>query len=73
MQETLDEAIAVIFKGKVPERTIIPVEDTGTNDELIQQVVEYYERAQQLLKEGDLEGFGREINRMGKILEKLKK
>ncbi len=72
MQETLDEAIAVIFGGKAPERPVIPVEDTGTTDELIQQAVEHYEKAQQFLKEGDLEGFGRELNKMGRILEKLK-
>ena len=72
MQETLDEAIAVIFGGKAPERPVIPVEDTGTTDVLIQQAVEHYEKAQQFLKEGDLEGFGREIKNMGSILEKLK-
>ena len=72
MQETLDEAIAVIFGGKSPERPVIPVEDTGTTDELIQQAVEHYEKAQQFLKEGDLEGFGREIKNMGSILEQLK-
>lgn len=72
MQETLDEAIAVIFGGKAPERPVTPVEDTGTTDEIIQQAVEHYEKAQQFLKEGDLEGFGRELNKMGRILEKLK-
>ncbi len=72
MQETLDEAIAVIFGGKAPERPVTPVEDTGTTDELIQQAVGHYEKAQQFLKEGDLEGFGRELNKMGRILEKLK-
>ncbi|MDP3104182.1 MAG: UPF0182 family protein [Candidatus Methanoperedens sp.] len=75
MQETLEEAIAVIFKGKVPERPVtpvIPVEDTGTTQELIQQAVEHYEKAQQFLKEGDLEGFGRELKLMGRILEMLK-
>lgn len=75
MQETLDEAIAVIFGGKAPERpvtSVVPVEDNGTSQELIQQAVEHYEKAQQFLKEGDLEGFGRELNKMGKILEKLK-
>ncbi|TRZ90303.1 MAG: UPF0182 family protein [Methanosarcinales archaeon] len=74
MQETLDEAIAVIFGGKAPERPVIPVvvEDTGTTQELIKQAVEHYEKAQQFLKEGDLEGFGRELNKMGRILEKLK-
>ena len=75
MQETLEEAIAVIFEGKVPERPVtpvIPVEDTGTTQELIKQAVEHYEKAQQFLKEGDLEGFGRELKLMGMILEKLK-
>ncbi|MCG2735447.1 MAG: UPF0182 family protein [Candidatus Methanoperedenaceae archaeon] len=75
MQETLEEAIAVIFEGKVPERPVtpvIPVEDTGTTQELIQQAVEHYEKAQQFLKEGDLEGFGRELKLMGRILEMLK-
>ncbi len=72
MQETLDEAIAVIFEGKVPERTVVPIEDTGTTDELIKQAVEHYNKAQQFLKEGDLEGFGRELNKMGRILEKLR-
>ncbi|MBU4222016.1 MAG: UPF0182 family protein [Euryarchaeota archaeon] len=74
MQETLDEAIAVIFGGKAPERPVIPVvvEDTGTTQELIKQAVEHYEKAQQFLKEGDLEGFGRELKLMGRILEKLK-
>ncbi|MDP2845352.1 MAG: hypothetical protein Q8N79_04660, partial [Candidatus Methanoperedens sp.] len=60
------------FGGKAPERPVIPVEDTGTTDELIQQAVEHYEKAQQFLKEGDLEGFGRELNKMGRILKKLK-
>jgi uncharacterized membrane protein (UPF0182 family) len=73
MQETLDEAIAVIFEGRVPESPVIPVEDSGTTDELIRQAIEHYEKAQQFLKEGDLEGFGRELNKMGTILENLKK
>jgi uncharacterized membrane protein (UPF0182 family) len=75
MQETLEEAIAVIFGGEAPERPVIPVvpvEDTGTTNELIQQAVEHYEKAQQFLKEGNLEGFGRELKLMGMILEKLK-
>jgi len=72
MQETLEEAIAVIFEGKIPERPVIPVEDTGTTQELIQQAVEHYEKAQLFLKEGDLESFGRELKLMGLILEKLK-
>lgn len=75
MQETLEEAIAVIFEGKAPERPVtpvVPVEDSGTTQELIKQAVEHYEKAQQFLKEGDLEGFGREVKLMGMILEKLK-
>jgi uncharacterized membrane protein (UPF0182 family) len=75
MQETLDEAIAVIFGGEAPERPfipVVPVDDNGTTQELIQQAVEHYEKAQQFLKEGDLESFGRELKLMGRILEKLK-
>lgn len=79
MQETLEEAISVIFEGKVPEMIVEPVEpegpvvQKGTSDELIQQAIEHYDRANELLKQGDLEGFGREIGLMGKVLEELKK
>jgi len=73
MQETLEEALAVIFEGKVPERpAVTPGEAKGTAEELIQQAIEHYEKAKKALREEDWEGFGRELNQMGKILEKLK-
>ena len=45
---------------------------SGSQRELIAQAVETYERAQQLLRQGDLAGYAREIERLGEILRRLR-
>lgn len=45
---------------------------SASSRELIAQAVESYERAQQLLRQGDLAGYAREIERLGEILRRLR-
>ena len=51
-----------------PEPTSAPSDDT---DALIAQANESFDRAQQLLREGDFAGYGQEIERLQGILERL--
>jgi len=67
MQESLDEALNVIFKpGTVPE----PGEEKTTK-ELIAEAEEHYKNSQDALKAGDWVLYGDEIKKLGEILEKL--
>jgi uncharacterized membrane protein (UPF0182 family) len=78
MQETLEEALAVIFKGEVEQPA--PVEPAGpgeevtgrTTRELIEEAVRHYELAQSHLQNGSWTGFGEEMEEMRKILEELR-
>ncbi|HLA24373.1 MAG TPA: UPF0182 family protein, partial [bacterium] len=74
MEASLDEAIAQVVgrPGQpVPPQAPAPPGTTATTDELIRDAVAAYTRAQQLLRQGDLAGYAREIDRLGQILRQL--
>jgi uncharacterized membrane protein (UPF0182 family) len=87
MTPTLDESIADVFGATTPadEPELPPVEpppdDSGPTDaelpditiisNLIEEARQHYERAQQLLKEGDWAGYGEELNALEAILSQL--
>lgn len=79
MEETLDEALLQIFKGKV-ETDKDDVVDNNTQEEttenredLIKQASEHYAKAEKAQKDGDWALYGEEIEKLGNILEKLNK
>jgi uncharacterized membrane protein (UPF0182 family) len=60
--ETLDLALAQLFGETAPEEPgEPPVEPTGNVAELLAQARQHFERAEELLREGDLAGYQREI------------
>ena len=75
MEETLDEAIARVVGRAAP---LAPAPAPGpapgtaaTTDELIREAVATYARARELLRQGDLTAYAREIDRLGEILRQL--
>lgn len=67
MQETLEEALAVIF-GSAPEEPGPSPEGEETLEELIEQVSGLYERAQKALADGDLGLYQRYVNQIGDLV-----
>jgi len=51
----------------------VPAPVTSTAPALIKQAREAYDRAQQLLRRGDLAGYAREMERLGQILRDLER
>jgi len=85
MEHTLDAALSKIFGGTVstapaqpspgpapsaaaPPRTGVPPADFQV---LVREANQHYERAQQLLRQGDLGGYGEEIKKLGEVLRRL--
>jgi len=73
IDETLDAGVArLIGKAPAPAAPTPPTPSTpGTVRELIKRAAEIYRRAQELLRQGDLGGYAREIDRLGEILQQL--
>jgi uncharacterized membrane protein (UPF0182 family) len=75
MEETLEEALAQVVGRPVtppaPAGGAAPGPVGGTTEALIREAVGAYDRAQQLLRQGDLAGYAREIERLGEILRRL--
>jgi hypothetical protein len=80
MEESLDEAIAQVLgrtgqpaPPPAPPPTVPPPPPgvAQSTEQLIREAVAAYDRAQQLLRRGDLAGYAREIDRLGQILQQL--
>ena len=75
MEESFEQAIAQVIGRRGP--SVLPPAPAptpgaaGTTDELIRDAVAAYTRAQQLLRQGDLAGYAREIERLGQLLRQL--
>jgi uncharacterized membrane protein (UPF0182 family) len=61
--ETLDLALAQIFGETVPpeQPPVEPTQPTGTVAQLLAEARQHFERAEELLRQGDLAGYQREI------------
>jgi hypothetical protein len=74
MEESLEEAIAQVLGRAAlagPPPPAPPPGAAATSEELIREALAAYNRAQQLLRQGDLAGYAREIERLGTILRQL--
>ncbi len=79
MEATLDEALARIFGGAVSAApTAAPAPATPGKpapaadiQALIREASQHYDRAQQLLRQGDWAGYGEEIKKLGDVLNQL--
>ena len=72
MEESLEAAMAKLLGAappapQPPAGAVVP----QTVQELITQAGATYRRGQQLLRQGDLAGYAREMERLGEILRKL--
>ena len=75
MEETLDLALERIFGGRVivDERTTpTAVVQPSTDEDLIQQIREHFDRAMQAQRRGDWALYGEEIKKLGELLENIK-
>ena len=70
MEETLDEALAAIF-GRAPSKQEVRAESAVDEKNLIQQAKEYYDRAQQAIRDADWARYGEEIQHLGETLEQM--
>ncbi len=70
MEETLEEAVGRLL-GATPVAPPGGPPGRGAVQDLVRQAAQTYRHAQQLLRQGDLAGYAREIERLGEILRKL--
>ncbi|MDR7415292.1 MAG: UPF0182 family protein [Armatimonadota bacterium] len=73
MEETLEAALSRIFGTRAAaERPAgSPADLDARSAELVGQALEHYERAQRLLRSGDLGGYQREMEAVGRLLREL--
>ncbi len=71
MEETLDQALNRIF-GQVSEQPSQESDISRTDQELIQQANQYYQNALRAQRNGDWTRYGKEIGKLGEILDRLK-
>jgi uncharacterized membrane protein (UPF0182 family) len=68
MEETLEAAVAKMLGAAAPPPATGPTRVVQT---LIREADDAYRRAQELLRQGDLAGYAKEMQRLGEILRKL--
>ncbi|PYV19494.1 MAG: UPF0182 family protein [Acidobacteria bacterium] len=84
MEPTFDDALARIFGGAVSTAAAAPTPPGGITpgakssaappadiQSLIKEAGQHYDRAQQLLRQGDWAGYGEEMKKLGEVLNKL--
>jgi len=79
MERTLSESIAAIFGVEPPTEPVVeppvpaePGEPVATEiASLIEEAQQHYDKAQQYLKEGDWAGYGRELDALRIVLDRL--
>jgi hypothetical protein len=72
MQETLEDALAVIFGEKPVEKPVKITPSERSASELIEEAITHYNKAQEHLKEGNWAGYGEELANLKAVLEELK-
>lgn len=74
MAETLDKALSEIFSGRVSSRRVRGIEIRGKSPkELARKALEYYNRSQSSLRQGNLGAFGDRLRELKKVLQELAK
>jgi uncharacterized membrane protein (UPF0182 family) len=82
MEATLEAALGKIFGGTVESTraqnvaaaaTAPPAAASADVQPLIREASQHFDRAQQLLKQGDWSGYGTEMKKVGEILKRLSK
>lgn len=78
MQDTLEDAIAVVFGVKAPESISTPTKETVTvprtgrsQERLKAEALEHYKKSQKYLREGNWSAYGDELYELGATLVEL--
>lgn len=75
MEPSLDEALIKLFGAGKPQTpgTTTPTTEVAGNDikQLAQQAREYYDRANELLRQGDWAGYGDNINKLNDVIKRM--
>ncbi|MBW2976035.1 UPF0182 family protein [Candidatus Woesearchaeota archaeon] len=69
MQETFEEALEAVFKGKVEKAEEEEAEVPETMSEKFRKASELYDEAQEALTQGDFAKYAEKIEELGRILE----
>jgi uncharacterized membrane protein (UPF0182 family) len=74
MEETLTQALVALFAEPVhaPEHAVTPPQDLLAPPEVdrAQEALSHYRQAMERLKAGDWQGFGAELDKLGRVLER---
>jgi uncharacterized membrane protein (UPF0182 family) len=79
MEASLDEALIKLFGQGIPAapetgKSTTPTSSANTSNsvkDLAQQARQYYDQANQLLREGDWAGYGENINKLNDVIKRL--
>jgi uncharacterized membrane protein (UPF0182 family) len=76
MEETLEQSLQRIFGGKpapTPVQPVGPVESPKADGDLARQALERFQRAQELLRDGNWAGYGDELKKVETLLREMQK
>jgi uncharacterized membrane protein (UPF0182 family) len=76
MEETLEQSLQRIFGGKpapAPAQLVGPAEAPKADGDLARQALERFQRAQELLREGNWAGYGDELKKVEALLREMQK
>jgi uncharacterized membrane protein (UPF0182 family) len=76
MEETLDQSLERIFSGtRREDASQLTARPEAAKDEknLVARALEHYARSQRFLRQGDLAGFGQELNQVEALLKQMEK
>ncbi len=76
MEPSLDEALIKLFgesPPKTPGTTTTQENEVAGNDikQLAQQARDYYDSANELLRQGDWAGYGNNINKLNEVIKRM--
>ena len=75
MAEKLDQALSRVLGGKMIERVAVSDElpESKEISDFGEQALKYYNNAKNYLRQGDWAGYGRELDKLERILIQLSK
>lgn len=74
MEETLEQSLQRIFGAKParePLPTAAPVETAKAGKDLARQALEYFQRSQEMLRQGNWSGYGEELKKLEGLLRQM--
>jgi uncharacterized membrane protein (UPF0182 family) len=76
MEESLEQSLQKIFGGKPsrePVQPAAPVETAQAGTDFARQALEYFQRSQEMLRQGNWSGYGEELKKLESLLRQMQK